>query len=218
MELNQIQQYLNSPDAQNRMKAIVELRNYSPAVVVPLLKQRMYDRELLIRSFVAIGLGKKQNEEAFDALLDIIEYDRDHNVIAEAANSLAHYGERAIPYLVRLFQQKPHWLVRQSILAALEGEDYPETLLQLCVWGLEGDDLVVKLGAIACLNQLATTSKASAALDLLLNLINSEQVEIRAQVARTLHAFNCLDAKTALAKLRQDSDYRVVGATLEGLI
>ena len=74
MELEQIRAYLDSPNAQERMKAIVELRNYNPGIVVPLLKQRMYDQELIIRSFVAIGLGKKRNQEGFDALLNLIEY------------------------------------------------------------------------------------------------------------------------------------------------
>ncbi len=57
MELTQIKTYLNSPNPQNRMKAIVELKDYEPEVVVPLLKQKMYDKEFVIRSFVAMGLG-----------------------------------------------------------------------------------------------------------------------------------------------------------------
>lgn len=218
MELSQIQEHLNSPDSQNRMKAIVELRNYSPAVVVPLLKQRMYDREVLIRSFVAMGLGKKQNEEAFDALLDLIENDLDYNIVAEAANSLANYGDRATPYLVRLFENNTHWLVRQSILTAIDGVKCPETFLKLCVWGLETDDLVVNLAALANLNQLATTSKATEAISVLLRFVDSSEVEVRVVVARALHAFNNPEAKAALAKLRKDSNYRVIGATLEGLI
>lgn len=112
MELNQIETNLNSPNIQNRMKAITELRHYEPFVVVPLLKRRMYDQEFVIRSFVAMGLGYKQTKEAFSLLLDLIEDDRDYNVRAEAANSLAKYGERAIPHLVYLFQKDSNWLVR----------------------------------------------------------------------------------------------------------
>ncbi|WP_269744562.1 hypothetical protein [Chamaesiphon minutus] len=41
---------------------------------------------------------------------------------------------------------------------------------------------------------------------------------IRVQVARTLSVFDDPKAKAALAELRSDSDYRVVGATLEGTI
>ena len=65
MELTQIKTFLDNPNPQNRMKAIVELRNYEPSVVVPLLKQRMYDKEFIIRSFVAKGLGYKRTNEGF---------------------------------------------------------------------------------------------------------------------------------------------------------
>ena len=149
MELHQIETYLNSPNPQNRMKAIAELRHYEPHLVVPLLKQRIEDREFVIRSFVAIGLGYKQTEEAFDLLVDLIESDRDYNVRAEAANSLAKYGDRAIPHLVKLFKKDSNWLVRQSIFAAMEDINHPETLLKFCQWGLAGDNPIVRQSAIA---------------------------------------------------------------------
>jgi HEAT repeat protein len=218
MELEQIRAYLDSPNAQERMKAIVELRNYNPGIVVPLLKQRMYDQELIIRSFVAIGLGKKRNQEGFDALLNLIQYDRDYNIIAEAANSLAKYGDRALPYLVNLFQYNSHWLIRQSILAAIADMNHPDKLLQLSIWGLQGNDLAVKLGSIANLAKLATSNQAGEAVAILVSLIEDSTVEIRIEVAKALHDFDFVEAKSALARLRQDSDYRVVGATLEGLL
>jgi hypothetical protein len=218
MELEQIRAYLDSPNAQERMKAIVELRNYNPGIVVPLLKQRMYDQELIIRSFVAIGLGKKRNQEGFDALLNLIEYDRDYNIIAEAANSLAKYGDRSLPYLVNLFQYNSHWLIRQSILAAIADMNHPDKLLQLSIWGLQGDDLAVKLGSIANLAKLATSNQAGEAVAILLSLVEDSTVEIRIEVAKALDDFDLIEAKNALARLRQDSDYRVVAATLEGLL
>ena len=218
MELHQIETYLDSPDPQNRMKAITELRHYEPSLVVPLLKRRMYDREFVIRSFVAIGFGYKQTDEAFELLLDLIENDKDYNVRAEAANSLAKYGEQAIPHLVKLFQQDSHWLVRQSIFAAIDLTEHPEILLELSMLGLKGSDPVVKQTAIANLGQLAKTPQASSALELLLLAANSQEVIVRAQVARVLVLFDDSEAETALLKLRQDSDHRVVGATLEGLM
>ncbi len=39
MELGQIKSFLENPNPQSRMKAIVELRKYEPSLVVPLLKQ-----------------------------------------------------------------------------------------------------------------------------------------------------------------------------------
>lgn len=218
MELHQIKTYLDSPNPQNRIKAITELRKYEPNLVVPLLKRRMCDQEFVIRSFVAIGLGNKRTEEGFELLLDLIEHDRDYNVRAEAANSLAKYGEKAIPYLVKLFRQDSNWLIRYSILAAIDFIQYPEIILELSDLGLRGEDFVIKQTAIASLGQLAQTSQESQALELLLSAAKSEQAAIRAQVAKVLIYFEDSQAKTALANLRQDSDYRVVGATLEGLI
>ena len=218
MELSQIKEYLDSPNPQNRMKAIVELRNHIPSVVVPLLKQRMYDKEFVIRSFVAMGLGYKRTDEGFRSLLDLIENDGDPNVKAEAANSLANYGEKAIPHLVELFRSEPHWLVRQSIFAVLDEIGSPDIFLQLSNWGLEGEDLVVKLAAIANLGRLKGTPYEREAIDLLFELSTSETVAIRVQVARVLGAFDDPKSKAALAELRNDPDHRVVGATLEGMI
>ncbi|MDJ0596144.1 MAG: HEAT repeat domain-containing protein [Pleurocapsa sp. MO_226.B13] len=218
MELHQIETYLDNPNPQNRMKAITELRNYEPNLVVPLLKRRMYDQEFIIRSFVATGLGHKRTKEGFELLLDLIENDRDYNVRAEAANSLAKYGESAIPHLVKLFRQDSHWLVRYSIFAAIDLRQHPEILLEFCTLALRGDDTVVQQTALASLGQLANTSEAPKALELLFSAATSELGEIRAQVARVLKHFEDPKAKAALMNLRQDSDYRVVGATLEGLI
>ena len=218
MELHQIETYLESPNPQERMKAITELRHYEPPLVVPLLKRRMYDQEFMIRSFVAMGFGFKRTDEAFELLVKLIENDKDYNVRAEAANSLAKYGEQSIPHLVKLFQQDSHWLVRQSIFAAIDLTEHPEILLDLSILGLEGEDPVVKLTAIASLGQLAGTAQASSALELLLEAANSEKAVIRAEVARALKDFAEPRAEAALMKLRQDSDYRVVGATLETLV
>ncbi|MDJ0743468.1 MAG: HEAT repeat domain-containing protein [Xenococcaceae cyanobacterium MO_167.B27] len=217
MELHQIKTFLDSPNPQNRMKAITELRHHEPSLVVPLLKQRMHDQEFIIRSFVAMGLGYKQTEEGFELLLDLIENDRDYNVRAEAANSLSKYGEHAIPHLVKLFEQDSHWLVRQSIFAAIELTNYPEILLKLSALGIEGDDPVVKLTAIANLGQLAKTPYQASALEVLLTAVKSNQSIIRVRVARVLKHFDDPKAQTALLELREDSDYRVVAATLEGL-
>ena len=84
--------------------------------------------------------------------------------------------------------------------------------------GFKGEDPVVKLTALSNLGQLAETTQASSALELLLLAANSEKAVIRAQVARVLKHFNDPKAQAALMKLRQDSDYRVVAATLEGLV
>jgi HEAT repeat protein len=96
--------------------------------------------------------------------------------------------------------------------------DRPDLLLQMCRWGLEGDDLVVKLASIANLGELGKTPQAWEALEILLDLANNNAGEIRAQVVTALRNFDDPRAKTALVQLRQDSDYRVIAATLEALL
>ncbi|WP_017325179.1 HEAT repeat domain-containing protein [Synechococcus sp. PCC 7336] len=218
MYLHQIATLLESSDPQQRMKGITELRHHPPADAVPLLKQRMFDKEFLIRSFVAMGLGYKQTEDGFAALLDIVARETDSNVIAEAANSLAKYGDRALPHLEEIFEQHPHWLVRQSIFAALEEFTCPAVLLKLCRAGYEGDDLVVKQVALTCLQNLYDTPYRAEALAILLQAANAEDGDVRAQSARILRYFDDPAAKAALEKLRKDLDFRVIGATLEGLV
>ena len=201
------------------MRGIVELRHHDPEVVVPLLKQRMHDKEFMIRSYVAMGFGYKQTEEGFRALLDIIANEKDPNVRAEAANSLAKYGlDRALPYLEELFEQESHWLVRQSIFAVMEDMNYSEILLKMCQIGLQGQDPLVRQTAIANLGRFPATPQAETALQMLLPLADSDIWQVRAKVANTVREFPSPEAQAALMELRQDQNHRVVAATLEGAL
>jgi HEAT repeat protein len=80
MELHQIETDLDSPNPQNRLKAITELRQYEPVLAVPLLKQSMNDQEFMIRSLVVIGLGAQQTDKAFEL--------SDYQVVAAALEGL----------------------------------------------------------------------------------------------------------------------------------
>ena len=218
MYLQQIADLLESSNPQQRMKGLTELRHHSPGDAVPLLKQSMFDTEFIIRSFVAIGLGNKRTEEGYEALLNIVERETDSNVIAEAANSLAKYGDRALPLLERIFEQHPHWLVRQSILAALEDFDCPDLLLRLCRSGYQDNDRVVKHVSVAFLQKLSDSPYRAEALSILLEAATDEDGFVRAQAARTLRYFDSPKAEAALEKLRSDSDTRVVRAILDGML
>lgn len=218
MEINQIEAYLKSPDSQNRLKAIAQLRNYDSEVAVPLLKSKMSDPEFLVRSFVAMGLGKKQTADSFAALMELMKFDRDPNVRAEAANSLSLFGSVAASHLGMKFHQDEHWLVRRSILAALLEMDCPEELFDICICGLEGEDLSVWEASIDGLAALAGSAKHDAALKQLLSLANNKQWRIRMRIALALGKFDVPHARETLIQLRQDEDHRVVGAALEGLV
>jgi HEAT repeat protein len=218
MDVSEIKAALDNPDFQYRLKAISALKAYDPDTAVPILIATLHDREFLVRSFVARGLGQQQNAESFAALLEMSKFDDTPNVRAEAANSLSLFGKVSISHLVLSFCQDDHWLVRRSILAALEELDCPQELVEVCTEALAGDDLTVKEAAIDALASLANSSQHAPVLAQLLALTQSESARIRTRVALALQKFDEPQAQEASIELRQDPSYKVVAATLEDLL
>ena len=218
MEIDRIKEYLTSDNSQERMKAITELRNYDSEVAVPLLLNAIKDEEFLVRSFVAMGLGRKRNSESFAALLELMKFDRDPNVRAEASNSLSFFGQVAAPHLALVFNQDDHWLVRRSILAALLELNCIEELFEVCACGIKGEDLTVREACVEGFAFLAGSVKQKEALEQLLSLLEEDWWRLRVRLAKALGKFDLPEAKEALYKLREDEDHRVVGAALEALV
>ena len=218
MDIDLIKAYLQDSDPQKRMKAVLELRSFETEVAVPLLIAQMKDSEFLVRSFVAMGLGKKQNAESFSRLLEMMKFDRDPNVRAESANSLSLYGEVAASHLLLMFEKDDNWLVRRSILAALAELNCPLELFESALMGLEGDDQSVMESSIECLSLLSSSSKQASALAKLLSLAENESWRVRLRVAKALGKFSDAESRKALEKLKLDADHRVVGAALESLV
>lgn len=218
MDIRELETNLNHSDFQYRLKAISALKDYEPEVAVPLLVAKLNDPEFLVRSFVAMGLGKQQTSESFAALLEIIKFDNTPNVRAEAANSLSLFGTVAASHLVAAFHQDDRWLVRRSILAALVEMNCPYELFEVCDRALSDEDTTVRESAIDALGSLADTPQHASALELLLTLVDRDSPRLRTRVAYALRHFNEPEARDALAKLRKDSDPQVVGAALEDLL
>lgn len=218
MDIYQIEAGLKSSDSQARLQALTALRNYDPPVAVPLLKTKLRDPEFLVRSFVAMGLGRKQTPEAFDALIELLNSDSDYNVRAEAANSVSLYGEPAVPHLLRAFRDNSHWLVRRSILAALMELPHPEALFEVCAGAIADPDLTVREAAIDAFGIFAGTTKQAEALQQVLAHVSADWWRIRLRVALALRKFDAPPAFEALSRLKQDRDHRVVAAVLEGLL
>ncbi|MEB3163694.1 MAG: HEAT repeat domain-containing protein [Prochlorothrix sp.] len=222
MDLEKIASNLQSPDFQERLRAITALRAYDSGVAVPLLCSRLKDSEFIVRSLVAMILGHKRNTDGFLALQKLLAQDKDANVRAEAANALALFGEVAIPDLIAAFRQDQHWLVRRSIIAALLdlsiSDDMAVEFFNLCAVALRDPDLAVQEIGIDGLGIFANTALRTAALDKLIPLVRAQHWQTRAAVSKALHGFDSHQAREALTQLRQDSDHRVVGAVLEGLV
>ncbi|BAZ43421.1 HEAT domain containing protein [Chondrocystis sp. NIES-4102] len=218
MNIEQIKSALDDADPQQRMRGIRELRQYDTEIAAPLLIEHIKDQEFLVRSFVAMGLGRKRNPTSFAALLQMIQEDGDPNVRAEAANSLSLFGEESVIHLRQMYEHDPHWLVRRSIIAALADLDSPQELLEICAIGIAGDDLSVIESCIECLRILANTEQQESAIKLLLPLVNDDSWRIRMQTARTLSKYAHPEAIAAINQLKGDKDHRVVGAALESLV
>lgn len=218
MELSEIKACLANTNPKDRLKAIQELHQYEPEVAIPLLLSQMQEKDFLVRSFVAMGLGKQRTAESLAALLQMVKFDRDANVRAEASNSLSLFGQPVASHLVAAFYQDDNWLVRRSIIGAMVELDCPEHLLEICVCGIDGEDLTVQEACIDSLAFLASTPQREKALPQLLSKVKDSSWRIRARVARALHRFSSPQAETALEALKQDEDHRVVAAVLENFV
>jgi HEAT repeat protein len=218
MDIDRIELALQETDFQYRLKAIAALKEHPPEIAVPILINHIKDPEILVRSFVAMGLGKQQTAASFTALLEMMKFDLNPNVRAEAANSLSFFGKAAAPHLSATFCQDDHWLVRQSILAALTDLQWHNELYEVCIEALAGEDLHLQAAGISALGSLVDSSYQELALEKILTFIDADASLIRQQVAHALKKFVDPRAKTALSQLRQDSDHLVVGAALEELL
>ena len=219
MDLNELEAQLDHADYQYRLKAIASLKDFDATIAVPLLRRKLHDPEFLVRSFVAMGLGKQQTSDSFATLLEMMKLDNTPNVRAEAANSLSLFGDLAIAHLVSTFMQDDHWLVRRSILGALAEMDCPSDFLDVCKAGLKDEDETVQASAIDGLGFLAQSDKqADSALTFILPLTSHQSWRVRTHVAHALRQFSTASAQTALRSLQKDSDHRVARAALEGLV
>jgi HEAT repeat protein len=215
MKISEIQAALQSSDSQDRLRGVTALRKCDSAVALPMLLSKVDDREFMVRSFVAMGLRQTQTAEAFAALLKMMQFDRDPNVRAEAANSLSMFGTEAISHLVEAFRRDDNWLVRRSIMAPLYEMQCPDAVFEICEIALGGEDLPVQEAAIDGFGLLANTPKQEEALQQLLPLVSSDNWGIRLRVARALSKFDNPQALAAVSYLAKDRDHRVAGATLE---
>ena len=171
------------------MPALVGLREVPVEQAVPLLLLGLEQSMFMVRSLSCAGLGVKQNEAGWQALVAAMQGDEDANVRAEAANSLvSHSLERAWPLLRDVFSTDQQWLVRCSILSALAEQPAidPAWLLELASMAITDADGTVRVGGAEILARLVREQGAA-------------------------------EARFLLQQLQADPDHRVVAAALNGL-
>ncbi|MCP9776377.1 MULTISPECIES: HEAT repeat domain-containing protein [unclassified Cyanobium] len=176
-------------DPSRAMPALVGLREVPVEQAVPLLLLGLEQSMFMVRSLSCAGLGVKQNEAGWLALVAAMQGDEDANVRAEAANSLvSHCLERAWPLLRDVFAADQQWLVRCSILSALAEQPAidPAWLLELASMAITDADGTVRVGGAEILARLVREQGAA-------------------------------EARVLLQQLQADPDHRVVAAALNGL-
>lgn len=192
-DLNRLKEAIASGDPSHSMPALAGLRQVPADQAIPLLLLGLEQEEFMVRSLSCAGLGVKQSEQGWQALVGALQSDDDANVRAEAANSLVSYSvERAWPLVRDAFAADGQWLVRCSILAALaeQGEIEAAWLMELAGMAIADGDGTVRVGGAEILGRLVADGVDPA-------LTNQ--------------------ARTALQHLQDDSDHRVVAAALNGL-
>ena len=176
-------------DPSRAMPALVGLREVPLEQAVPLLLLGLEQSMFMVRSLSCAGLGVKQNEAGWQALVAAMQDDEDANVRAEAANALvSHSFERAWPLLRDVFAADQQWLVRCSILSALAEQPAidPAWLLELASMAITDADGTVRVGGAEILARLVREQGAA-------------------------------EARAPLQQLQADPDHRVVAAALNGL-
>ncbi|MFQ6538575.1 MULTISPECIES: HEAT repeat domain-containing protein [Aphanothece] len=196
-ELEALRAAIASGDPSRSMPALAGLREIPAEQAVPLLLLGLEQSAFMVRSLSCAGLGVKQSEAGWTALLDALKHDEDANVRAEAANSLVSYGlERAWPVVLEAFRRDAQWLLRCSVLAAVADHPAarPADLLELARLALTDADGTVRVGGAEILTRLA-----------------------RAAASPSGDRAVAEEARTLLQSLQQDGDHRVVAAALNGL-
>ena len=176
-------------DPSRAMPALVGLREVPLEQAGPLLLLGLEQSMFMVRSLSCAGLGVKQNEAGWQALVAAMQGDEDANVRAEAANALvSHSLERAWPLLRDVFAADQQWLVRCSILSALAEQPAidPAWLLELASMAITDADGTVRVGGAEILARLVREQGAA-------------------------------EARVLLQQLQADPDHRVVAAALNGL-
>jgi len=188
-DLSALREAILCGDPSRAMPALVGLREVPVEQAVPLLLLGLEQSMFMVRSLSCAGLGVKQNEAGWQALVVAMQGDEDANVRAEAANSLvSHSLERAWPLLRDGFAADQQWLVRCSILSALAEQPAidPAWLLELASMAITDADGTVRVGGAEILARLVREQGAA-------------------------------EARVLLQQLQADPDHRVVAAALNGL-
>ena len=215
--LEQIKQQLQEGSLNERRLALNTLQSYDPAIAVPVLVSLLDSPDFSLRKFVAMGLGNHRSNESFQVLAKMASQENDANVLAEVANSLYEFGDRATDILVEMFENHEHWLLRQTILSLVAESQNEPKIWDVALQALEDPHQTVKETGIFALGLLLKGTLKEQALAELEALANHENWRTRWRVAIALQHGDPNTVSFLLHKLQTDPHFRVVSAAMDVL-
>jgi HEAT repeat protein len=213
--IEQIEANLRAPGLILRKTALDELALIPSNIAVPVLLRLFNEKDFGLRRLAVMGLGNHKTQASLQALQNILNTEKDDNVLSEAANSIFDFGEVAIPIIVSLFERSSNWLVRQTVISLLVETEYYDALLSVANLALQDETQTVKEAGILALGQILKSPLQNQALNILTKLATDEDWRTRWRTAIALQHSQDSRAKELIIKLQQDKHYRVVAAALE---
>ena len=213
--LSQIEANLRSKRIDVRKIALDELATVDSDIALPILQDLATEKDFGLRCMAMMGFRYHLTDASFNYLQEVLEKEQDSSVLAEAANSIFDFGERAIAPLEDLFDRCEHWLVRHTIIAVLAESEDPPVLLRIGKKAIAQQELMTKETGILALSRLLNTSLKEEALEIFTELAAAKNWRTRWRTAIALTASQDPKAKELLAQLQQDENHRVVAAALE---
>ena len=213
--LEQLKLQLRNNNIYQRQLALNELATIPSESALPILQELLQSQDFALRRIAVMGLGNHQTEESYELLRQVLATEKDANVIAETANSLFEFGDRAIAPLEQLFIESNNWLIRQTVISILVDSQNPDVLLRVAKLAISDRDQTTKETGILALSRLLNTPLKQQALDIFSTLAEAEYWRTRWRTAIALTASQDPQARELLSKLQQDDHYRVVAAALE---
>ncbi|MGD1902584.1 MAG: HEAT repeat domain-containing protein [Geitlerinemataceae cyanobacterium] len=216
VDLASVSARLESPNARDRLLALVSLRDVPAADAVPLIKKVLKDEHIPLRSMAVFSLGIKQTDECYGLLIDILQNEDDYAIRADAAGALGYLQDpRAFEPLVRAFLEETDWLVRFSAAVSLGNLGNPEAY-QVLMTALDAPEVVLQQAAIAALGEIGAID----AVDKILTFARSEDWLVRQRLAEALGKLDTPKSRAALGYLSKDAHPQVSRAavlSLDGL-
>ncbi|MEM9136516.1 MAG: HEAT repeat domain-containing protein [Cyanobacteria bacterium P01_F01_bin.42] len=208
---------LTQGSVNDRRLALNELAESPSDKAVALLQELLNSPDFSLRKFAVMGLGNHPTDESFATLQAFTAKEKDTTVLAEAANSLYEFGDRAYPEFRRLYEAHDNWLLRQTIISlAIESKD-PDLMWEFALLGLDDANQLIKEAAIFAFGQLLKGDRNAQAFETLEQTAVDPVWRTRWRTAIALQNGPKEQVQPLLLKLKSDEHFRVVAAALDVL-